>query len=161
VAELRKVPQPVISEEDIAETVAIIDQQMRNIYNLAQFATTDQTIAELAERMNSLERQKRAAEAMLYTLADQEEEQAAVEAEIVKFEAWAQAVRDDLTNPSYTPTYEELRLAVRIIGIKATVYPSIGEYPYRYTVEATVPEVMKKLHCDTSDGRVLTSTVRR
>ncbi len=161
VADLRRIPQPVISEEDIAATIATIDQQMRNLYNLAQHATTDQTIAELGKRMNDLENQKRAAEAMLYDLADEEEEQAALEKEIVRFEEWVATVRDNLTDPTYQPTYEELRLAVRIIGIKVTVYPTKGDYQYRYTVEATVPEVMKKLYCATSDGRVLLTTVHR
>lgn len=145
VAELRRTPQPVISAEDIQATVGNIEKQMQNLFDLAQHATTDQTIAELAQRLNDLEKQKRAAEAMLYDLTDAEEEKRALEAEIVKFEQWVSSVRDDLTNPSYQATYEEWRLAVRIIGIRCTVYPSQGDWPYRYQVEATVPEVMKKL----------------
>lgn len=155
VAELRKKPQPVINEEDIEATVATIDQQMRNLFNLAQYATTDQAIAELAQRMNDLEKQKRAAEAMLYDVEDQEEKQRALEAEIVRFENWVAVVRDDLANPSYESTYEDWRLAVRIIGIKVTVYPTKGDYPYRHTIDATVPEVMKKLYSDMSEGRAL------
>ena len=75
----------------------------------------------LTERMNNLEKQKRDTEAFLYDLEDEEEELAEVEAEIIKFETWADKVRPLLSNPAYTPTYEELSgFAVRILGIRVT-----------------------------------------
>ncbi len=97
----------------------------------------------------------------MYDLEDEEEAKTALEAEIMKFEQWVEQVRPLLTDPSYQPSYDELRLAVRIIGIKVTVYPTKGDYPYRYTIKATVPEVMKKLYNTMSDGRVLLITVHR
>jgi hypothetical protein len=30
--------------------------------------------------------------------------------------------------------------------LRVTVYPTIGNWPYRYQIEVTVPEVMKKLN---------------
>jgi hypothetical protein len=45
-----------------------------------------------------------------------------------------------------TASYEELRLAIRILGLRVMVYPTVGEWPYRYHIEVTVSEIMKKLH---------------
>ena len=47
----------------------------------------------------------------------------------------------------YQPTYQELRLAVRIIGIRALIYPTKGDYEFRWQIFATVPEVLKKVDC--------------
>jgi hypothetical protein len=53
-----------------------------------------------------------------------------------------------LPDPSYTPSYEELRLAVRILGLKVTVFPTTGEWPYRYRIDVTVPAILAKMkHC--------------
>ena len=62
-----------------------------------------------------------------------------------KFEEWAEQVRPFLANPSYTPSYEELRLAVQILGIHVTLYPSKGDYPFRYQIELRVPQIFKGL----------------
>lgn len=145
IAELRQKDTPVISEEDIKNTLANINRSMRNIYKLAENATDDDTIAELTQRMNALELQKRQTEALLFDSEDEKEKEEELEKAIVKFETWVEQVRPQLTDPTYTPTWDELRLAIRIIGIKVTVYPSQGDYPYRRQIDVTVPEVMKKL----------------
>jgi site-specific DNA recombinase len=152
VEELRKKEKPVISEEDIRATLASITRSMRNLYTLAESATDDETIADLTARMNAFEAQKRQAEAMLFDLTDDEEQDGRLEEEIQKFERWAKRVRPLLTNPCYVPSWEELRLALRIIGIRVTVFPLKGEWPYRYRIDVTVPEVMKQLgsDCDNS-----------
>ena len=153
VEELRKKEKPVISEEDIKATLATITRSMRNIYTLAESATDDDTMAELTQRMNTLEQQKRQAEAMLFDLTDGEEQDTKLEEELVKFERWAERVRPLLTDPCYVPSWEELRLALRIIGIRVIVFPTKGEWPYRYRIDVTVPAVMKQLDidCDNSD----------
>lgn len=69
----------------------------------------------------------------------------AIENELQKFEKWVTRVQPLLTDPSYQPTYEELRLAIRILGIRVTVFPSTGDWPFRYDVIATVPEIINKL----------------
>jgi len=145
VADLLVAYKKDIDTESIRGTLADITQSMKNLYTLAEHATTDETIAQLAARMNQLETQKRQAEAMLSDLADEEETFAQVEKELRKFEAWAQEVRPLLTDPAYSPTYEELRLAVRILGIHVTVYPSKGDYPFRYQIEVRVPQIVKGL----------------
>ena len=71
-----------------------------------------------------------------------------MEAEIVKFEEWVAKVQAHLTDPTYIPSYAEMRLAVRIIGIRATVFPSKGDWPCRFQIEITVPAIAAKMkHC--------------
>lgn len=145
IAELKEKDEPVVSDEDIAATIENIRRSMQNIYTLAEKATDDETIAHLTQRMNALELQKRQAEALLFTIEDENEKQEKLEEEIVKFELWVEQVRPLLTNNEYVPSREELRLALRILGIQVTVFPLAGEYPYRYRIDATIPEIMKKL----------------
>lgn len=145
--------QPVIQEDDVMATLNNIRRAMQNIYNLAEQATDDETIAHLTQRMNALEVQKRQAESMLFDMEDDRERQEELEKEIVKFEAWAEKVRPMLTDCTYVPSWEELRLALRIIGIRVTVYPTHGDYPYRYAIDMTVPEVMKKLNIVSTENR--------
>jgi hypothetical protein len=67
-----------------------------------------------------------------------EEDKALLEAEIDRFEEWAQQVRPYLSDPTYLEkaTYEELRLAVRVIGLTAIVFPLHGDYPFRFKIES-------------------------
>ena len=157
VEELLAETKPVINASDVQVTIENIKRAMQNLYDLATTATTDDTMAEIKLRMNALEEQRREAEGFLYDIADEEEERAELEAEIVKFEEWADEVRPLLTNPAYIAhaSYDELRLALRIIGVKITVYPSGGNYPHRYKVEVTVPKIMKKLYCGNNDPLLL------
>jgi hypothetical protein len=134
-----------IDTESIRETLAGITTSKQNLYKLAEHATTDETIAELATLMNQLETQKRQAEAMLSDLEDEEEMFLQVEKELRKFEEWTEQVRPYLADSSYTSSYEELRLAVQILGIHVTIYPSKGEYPFRYQIEVRVPQIVKGL----------------
>jgi hypothetical protein len=90
----------------------------------------------------AVERQKREAEALIYDIEEDDEERAEVEAEIVKFEKWVKKVQPLLTDPTYTPSYEEMRLAVRILGVNAKVYPTKGEWPFRYQIDIYDPR-----HC--------------
>jgi hypothetical protein len=75
---------------------------MENLFELAKHPTTDATIHQLGQMMKDLEKQRRDAEAMLYDLQDDEEERAAVEKEIQKFEEWVAKVRPFLLDPTYT-----------------------------------------------------------
>lgn len=73
---------------------------------------------------------------------------AAIEAELVKFERWAEEVKPALTDRAYldTASYEELRLAIKILGVRVTVYPLEGDYPFRWDVKMTVPAVLGKMN---------------
>ncbi len=152
--ELREKNQPVVSTEDIEATIEKISQKLQNLYTLAENAPDDEELARITHRMQELGKQKREAEAMLYALADDEEEQVEIEAEIVRFEQWAAKVRPFINDPTYTPTYDDLRFAVRILGIKVTVFPTVGDWPFRYQIDVTVPEIMAKSHYVANDPRL-------
>jgi len=146
VAQWRKDNQPpAIDTASIEETIEKIKKGMQNLYALAEDAPDDEELARITHRMQELGKQKREAEGLLYDIADEEEERAEVEAEIVKFEKWVEQVRPRLTDPSYSPSYEELRLAVRILGVVAIVFPTQGEYPFRANVDITIPGIAAKL----------------
>jgi hypothetical protein len=68
----------------------------------------------------------------------------ALEQEIAKFEKWVDKVRPSFIDPDYKPSYAEKRLAVRIIGVHCSVYPTKGNHPRRYEVTFTVPDVLEK-----------------
>lgn len=150
VAEMRKKLQPIIDLDSVHKTIADIDQGIQNFLALARHATTSGMVASLAQQMNELENQKRSAEKLLYAIEDDEAAKAEVEAELVKFEQWTQEVRPFLSDPACLEkaSYEELRLAVRTIGIRVVVWPTSVEAKRRFCVDVAVPEVMKKLYSD-------------
>lgn len=147
VAQIRQENKPVVSEQEVHDTIIGIQQKMRNLYKFAENAPDDEELARLTERMQELGRQKREAEAMLHVLEDDAEERAAIEKELQRFEKWVLGVQENYTDAAYmqTASYQELRLAVKILGIRATVYPGTGEYPYRYRIEVMIPELLAKL----------------
>jgi hypothetical protein len=144
---LRSMQKHPIDTTSIEATIAQIDASIQNFYTLAKYATTDDMVSGLAQQMNQLEQQKAKAKAMLHDIADDEEKLMEVEGELTKFETWAQKVRPFLTDPDYlkTASYDELRLAIRILGVRVTVFPTQGDWEYRYKIEVTVPEVAKKM----------------
>jgi hypothetical protein len=86
VAQLREENTPAIDTESVEMTLESIRRQMHNLYSLAQHATNDETIQTLTGMLKDLEKQKRETEALLYDVAEDEEEREEVEKEIVKFE---------------------------------------------------------------------------
>ncbi len=147
--EMRSKRKTIVDVESVHATIADINRSIENFLELARHATTSSMIASLAQQMNDLENQKRSAEKLLYAIEDNEAEAAEVEAEIVRFEKWAESVRPLLTDPLYLEekaTYDELRLAVRILGIKVIGYPTGSKD--RFTLDITIPEIMKRLDCD-------------
>lgn len=147
VAKQRAKPKPVINAEDVQTTIDNIQVEINNLVDLARYANNDKTRRKLGMELEELERRLREAEAMLIDFDEDDEDKALLEAEIVKFEHWAERVRPFLSDPKYleTASYEELRLAVRIIGLAAIVYPLHGDYPFRMAIESRPPEIMKKL----------------
>lgn len=133
---------------DIETTVENIRAKMQNLYNLAENAPDDEVLADITARMQNLGKQKREAEAMLYNLEEAQEEREEIEEELVKFEQWVEKVKPHLTDPVYmaNASYEELRLAVRILGLKTTIFPTSGDWPYRHHIDVTVPAVMAKVN---------------
>jgi hypothetical protein len=148
IEDMRAQIQPQIDVERVTSAIADIDTQMQNLFALAQHASTQKTIDSLGIMMQQLEKQQLDAEALLFDAADDQEERAMLEQEIQGFETWAAQARVLVNDPNWQPSYEEKRNAVRALGVIATVYPASGNYPYRYKIDITVPEIMKKLNSD-------------
>src|SRR5207245_2474700 len=131
---------------DIEATIKNIQEEINNLFDLARHASTDSTRERLGLILEDLEQRKREAEAMLIEM-DEGDTQALLDTELVGFEEWTQKVRPCLGDPDYliNASYEELRLAVRIIGITAIVYPLHGDYPFRARLESRPPKIMKRL----------------
>lgn len=151
VDEQRAKPKPAIDEDAIQATIDKLQGEINNLFDLAKYASNDSTRQRLGKEMEALERNLREAEAMLIDVDEDKEDKALLETEIVKFEKWAEDVRPLLGDPEYLKkaSYEELRLAVRIIGLTATVFPMHGNYPFRHQIKARPPEVMKMLETHT------------
>jgi hypothetical protein len=56
------------------------------------------------------------------------------------FVAWCDEVRDELTNPDFTPSYQRKREAIERIGLKAYVFKP-GHKP-RVDIDTAPPEIM-------------------
>lgn len=67
--------------------------------------------------------------------------------ELIRFEKWAYSVQEAMTDPSYIAhaSYQELRFAIEILGIRVTVFPTQGDYPYRYKIDIKIPELLAKV----------------
>ena len=158
VKELRekmKKEEPVITREDIENTIEKIRLALKRLYRLAELATDDETVDDLAAQMNGLEKQKRDAQSLLSQFEETDEEDVALEQEIQRFEKWAEEVRPNLSDPTYVEKapYSELRLAVRVLGIKCITYPGSGDYPHNGgRLVVTIPKVMEKLTCVNIDS---------
>jgi hypothetical protein len=119
---------------------------------LAQVAQDDDALETLMGMYKDLETRKQKAEGMLVDVEEDEEKRAEIEAELVKFETWAARVQPFLTDPTCISTYQEQRLAIRILGIKAVVQPTNKEsppnkvQPGRVKIAVTVPGILEK--CD-------------
>jgi DNA invertase Pin-like site-specific DNA recombinase len=147
VAKLREDNKPAVNPDEVYATIASLQAELDNLFELARYATKNENREKLGLLMQDLERQQREADASLYDIEDEEKERAKIEAEIVKFEKWANSVAPSLTDPDYlaTASYEDLRLAVRILGIVVTVFPVQGDHPFRFNIDLIAPHVLAKV----------------
>lgn len=145
VEQLRTANKAKRNPKDVENILATIRRKMQNLYKLAEDANDNDTIDTLKGMLKQLEKQKHEAEAMLFDIEEDADERRLVESEIVRFEKWTEKVRPCITDPLYEPTYEEQRFAVRIIGIRVTLYPEKGNFPYRYKIEYAPPAIMALL----------------
>jgi site-specific DNA recombinase len=141
VAELREDLKPTIDKEAVFATLADIEQAMKEFLEFARHVATTSKITGLLQQVNDLESQKRSAEKLLFAIEADEVEKATTEAELAKFEKWTREVCPQVGNPEYlhTASYSELRLAVRIIGIKVTVFPTNGLRRLPYQIDVAAP----------------------
>ncbi len=151
VEEVRRENKLIIGRAEIEANVASLQKQMDNLIKLAQSASDDDTINRLSVTLTDLERQKHEAEGLLMDIEEDEQENEKAEAEIRKFEEWAETVRPILTDPEYQPTYEEGRLAVHILGIHLVITPTnpddgnTTDRKFDITIIIDLPKIMETL----------------
>ncbi len=134
ITELRAQANVQIDMESVEAVIARIKKKLKNLYTLAQDATDDETLDSLKALMHDLERQKHEVEGLLYEAAEEDEVMQEVNEALNRFEAWAGKVRCLFADPEYVPTYEEMRLAIKILGVQATVFPFDGKQHYEFTL---------------------------
>jgi DNA invertase Pin-like site-specific DNA recombinase len=134
-----------------------IKRQMHNLFELAKNATDQETIDSLAVVMGELEKQKRGIQRSLDEITDDEENRLLIEAEITRFEQWAKDVRESLSSDEFTPGYEDIRLAVRCMGLRCIVFPAHGDHPFRHRFFFSPPKIMQHLvdNCDAKDWSIV------
>jgi hypothetical protein len=155
VYELREKNKQLIDKEDINGIITHINTSIKNLCRLASESTSDDTMAEITLRLKDLEKKKREALALLSIHKDDEREKQEIEMEIQKFEAWAEKHLSQLSDSSQEVSYEEKRLAVRMLGLRVTVYPTQGDYPCRFQFDVTMPDIVKKIHSSTIEGWIV------
>ena len=70
---------------------------------------------------------------MLVDIENEEEQERKVAKAIEDFLLWCDKVRPFIDDPDYVPDYKDMRRAVVILGIKATIYPPGSKY--RFTLD--------------------------
>ncbi len=146
VQELRRELKKLTARPEVEAHIADIDSQTSNLFELAKGASNLSTINNLTVMLKDLEKQRRDAERLLSRAEEQEGEEEILEAEIVRFEKWADEVRPHLGDPCYleTASYEELRLAVRIIGIQCVIRPLSMEDGC-YDIQVRPPKIVSHM----------------
>lgn len=140
VTELRNLNTRTTDSLHIHNQLAEIRKKMNNLYKLTGRAEDDDSIAMLQQRLVSLEKDKQLLESLLVGVQEEEEDMQQVEQAISNFEAWAEAIRLLLADPSYVPSYQDKRTAIQLLGITATVFPV--SYQQRIKLELTPPQIV-------------------
>ncbi len=140
IEELRTMSRSLDDTEQIANRLADVRKKMVNLYTLAESASDDDTIAMLKQRLMSLEKDKRELDRLLLVTEEEEEKTKEIEEEIAKFELWTERVRPLLDDPEYTPSFQDKRTAMLILGIKATVWSAKQEE--RFKLELSPPHIV-------------------
>jgi hypothetical protein len=118
-----KIREALLHPEAIRSMVEEIRRENKPVVNKEEI---QETITKLQQKLRNL-----------YALAK----------ELIRFEKWAYSVQEAMTDPSYIAhaSYQELRFAVEILGIRVTVFPTQGDYPYRYKIDIKIPELLAKV----------------
>lgn len=123
----------------VDRSIATVDRKVKSyeyaldraIKSGADSVITDDFVAKLdvlAQEKRKLEKER---EAILSKRGNIEEENKVIES----FRNWCTEIREKLDNPEYTPTYQEKRLALEMLRIKAIVWRR--EHTPRFKFEAT------------------------
>ena len=118
-------------------------RRIQNLVLLAEDATDKDEIENIRGRIAVHQKEKRDLERMLVDIENEEEKHCKVQKVISDFLCWCEKVRPFIDDPDYTPTYQDKRRAVVILGIQAVIYPAASETRYLHTLKP--PKIMEVL----------------
>ena len=127
--------------EEIARQLEEVKRKFANLYKLAEAATDDDTLDSLTIRLKELEKQKHQLMCMHTEIVEEDDIKQAIQVEITRFEEWTNKVRPYFADPTYEASYDDKVLAIRILGIRAKVYPAT--YPERFELEVAPPRILR------------------
>lgn len=129
--------------KSIRKRLEIVKKKINNLVLLAEDASDKDELEDIKGRISANQKEKREIERMLVDIENVEEQKARVDKALSDFIAWCVKVRPFIDDPDYTPSYSEMRRAIVILGIKATVYP-VGSKK-RFTLDLMPPSIMEAL----------------
>jgi len=129
-------------------------RKIQNLVLLAEDATDKDEIENIRGRIAVHQKEKRDLERMLVDIENEEEKHCKVQKVIDDFLCWCEKVRPFIDDPDYTPTYQDKRRAVVILGIQAVIYPAASETRYLLTLKP--PKIMEVL--ETFSGEYIHDT---
>jgi site-specific DNA recombinase len=147
---LRTNAKPRNYSEDLERDIARINKSVANLYALAEAADpNDRDGMEAFQiRLVALQNDKREKEKLLGAMENTQEKTEKFLAALARFEAWTQKVRPFLNDPDYTVSFDDMREAVLVMGVKAIVYPASEEYEERVKITFFPPDIGRFSDCD-------------
>ncbi len=118
-------------------------KKINNLVLLAEDATDIDELENIRGRISDLQKKKRDLERMLVDIENEEEQQRKVTKAIEDFLRWCDKVRPFIDDPDYIPSYADMRRAVVLLGITATIHPAGSKD--RFTLDLAPPSIMETL----------------
>ncbi len=134
--------------EDLEQDIARINKSIANLYALAEAADPDDKdgMEAFKTKLITLQNDKREKERLLNRIESMEDRQTKFLAALDRFEAWTQKIRPYLNDPDYQLSYDDMREAVLVMGLKVVVYPATEEYEDRVKMTIRPPDIAR--FCD-------------
>jgi hypothetical protein len=143
IEQLRCQNTQAVDVEHVAQLLKDVKKRYLRLFDLAEATEDEDIYSELKKRLSAIEKEKRELERLLKEAAFEEEQAEEIEKEIARFEEWTDQVHPYLDMSTYTPTFEEKRVAILILGIRVRLFPAnMGK---RFEIDIAPPNVMKLL----------------
>jgi site-specific DNA recombinase len=127
----------------IRKRIDEVRKKIANLVSLAEDATDKDELEDIRGRIAGKQKEKRELEKMLIDIDNEEEKRMKVDKAIADFIAWCVKVRPFIDDPDYIPTYCEMRRAIVILGIVATIYPAGSKK--RFTLDLMPPSILEAI----------------
>ena len=160
VASLRKQVTKRDHAQDINKDIERINTSIANLYALAEVADPKDKdgMEALQQRLMVLQNDKREKERLLAGVGSAEEKQEKLLAALDRFEAWTDKIRPFLDDPTYQISYDDMREAMLVLGVKAVVWPASKEYTDRHELTLLPPDIARFCEYDFTKSINLTAS---